>query len=193
MTDVVDIVDGLDLVVGLADGHLHPDDLEAARRAARSARDRAGHLGATLVTALLGGTGVGKSSLLNALAGEHVASTSPVRPHTTEPLAWIPSGAEPALATLLDDLEITRRVVQSRVPGMAILDMTDVDSVEAGHRSFHRNHRGPDLRLDPIRVEHLPGAQPERAPGGSRDRPDHVLDGTQSLLETAHRGALGRQ
>ena len=134
MTDVVDIVDGLDLVVGLADGHLHPDDLEAARRAARSARDRAGHLGATLVTALLGGTGVGKSSLLNALAGEHVASTSPVRPHTTEPLAWIPSGAEPALATLLDDLEITRRVVQSRVPGMAVLDMTDVDSVEAGHR-----------------------------------------------------------
>ena len=41
-------------MVGLADGHLHPDDLEAARRAARSARDRAGHLGATLVTALLG-------------------------------------------------------------------------------------------------------------------------------------------
>lgn len=134
MTDVVDIVDGLDLVVGLADGHLHPDDLEAARRAARSARDRAGHLGATLVTALLGGTGAGKSSILNALAGEHVASTSPVRPHTTEPLAWIPSDAEPALGTLLDDLGVTQRVVQSRVPGMAILDMTDVDSLESSHR-----------------------------------------------------------
>ena len=33
MTDIVDIVDGLDLVVGLADGHLHPDDLDSARRA----------------------------------------------------------------------------------------------------------------------------------------------------------------
>ncbi|MEK7252234.1 MAG: GTPase [Actinomycetota bacterium] len=136
MTDVVDIVDGLDLVVGLAEGHLHPDDLDSARRAARNARDRVGHLGASLVTALLGGTGVGKSSLLNALAGEPVASTSPVRPHTTEPLAWIPSNAEPALSTLLKDLGITRRVLQTRVPGIAILDMTDIDSLEAGHRRW---------------------------------------------------------
>ncbi len=134
MTDVVSIVDGLDLVVGLADGHLHPDDLEAARRAARRARERVGHLGSTLVTALLGGTGAGKSSLLNALAGDHVASTSPVRPHTTEPLAWIPSAIEPALIALLDGLGIRRRVVQSRAPGIAILDMTDVDSVESLHR-----------------------------------------------------------
>ena len=134
MTDVVSIVDGLDLVVGLADGHLHPDDLESARRAARRAHDRVGHLGGTLVAALLGGTGAGKSSLLNALAGDHVASTSPVRPHTTEPLAWIPSAAEPALVALLDTLGITRLVAQSRVPGMAILDMTDVDSIESRHR-----------------------------------------------------------
>lgn len=135
MTDVVSIVDGLDLVVGLADGHLHPDDLESARRAARRARDRVGHLGATLVTALLGGTGAGKSSLLNALAGETVASTSPVRPHTTEPLVWMPSTAEPALLTLLDTLRITRRVNQTRAQGMAIIDMTDVDSIEDRHRS----------------------------------------------------------
>jgi 50S ribosome-binding GTPase len=134
MTDVGSLVDGLDLVVGLADGHLHPDDLERARRAARDARSRVGHLGSTLVAALLGGTGVGKSSLLNALAGERVASTSPVRPHTTDPLAWIPEQAEPALGELLDGLGISRRHTQGRVPGMAILDMTDVDSVEFRHR-----------------------------------------------------------
>lgn len=135
MSDVLAIVDGLDLVVGLADGHLHPDDLASARRAARRARERAGHLGATLVTALLGGTGAGKSSLLNALAADRIASTSPVRPHTTEPLAWIPAGAEPALAALLDDLGIRRRVVQDRAPGIALLDMTDVDSLEVVHRT----------------------------------------------------------
>jgi hypothetical protein len=134
MTDVGSLVDGLDLVVGLADGHLHPDDLERARRAARDARNRVGHLGSTLVAALLGGTGVGKSSLLNALAGERVASTSPVRPHTTDPLAWVPEQAEPALGELLDGLGISRRHAQRRVPGMAILDMTDVDSVEFRHR-----------------------------------------------------------
>ena len=42
---------------------------QSKKRAARDARNRVGHLGSTLVAALLGGTGVGKSSLLNALAG----------------------------------------------------------------------------------------------------------------------------
>lgn len=134
MTDVVAIVDGLDLVVGLADGHLHPDDLAAARRAARQARERTGHLGSTLVAALLGGTGAGKSSLLNALAGERIASTSAVRPHTTRPLAWVPKGAEPALGRLLDQVGIDHRVEQERLPGVALLDLTDVDSLEEGHR-----------------------------------------------------------
>lgn len=134
MTDVISVVEGLDLVVALADGHLHPDDMESVRRSAQLARHRVGHLGATLVTALLGGTGAGKSSLLNALAGERIASTSAVRPHTTEPLAWVPAGAEPSLARLLASLGITSVVDQSKIPGMAVIDMTDVDSLEASHR-----------------------------------------------------------
>jgi energy-coupling factor transporter ATP-binding protein EcfA2 len=134
VTDVVSVVEGLDLVVGMAEGHLHPDDLATARRAARSARLRVGHLGATLVTALVGGTGAGKSSLLNALAGNRIASTSAVRPHTTEPLAWVPEDAEPRLRALLDSLGVTSIIPQSRFPGLAILDMTDVDSLESAHR-----------------------------------------------------------
>jgi len=134
VTDVVAVVEGLDLVVGLAEGHLHPDDLDAVRRAASTARNRVGHLGSTLVVALLGGTGAGKSSLLNALAGERIASTSAVRPHTTEPLAWIPEGAEPGLTALLDSLGITSVITQSGFEGLAVIDMTDVDSLEASHR-----------------------------------------------------------
>lgn len=134
MTDVVSIVDGLDLVVGLAQGHLHPDDLSAARSSALTARSRVGHLGSTLVLALLGGTGAGKSSLLNAIAGKPVASTSPVRPHTMDPLAWIPARSEKALRTLLDRLEISERVEQDRFPDFAILDMIDVDSLVFSHR-----------------------------------------------------------
>lgn len=134
MTDVVSMVDGLDLVVGLARDHLHPDDLRSARASARTARSRVGHLGSSLVLALLGGTGAGKSSLLNAIAGRQVASTSAVRPHTTQPLAWIPSGAESSLRLLLDRLEIVDRVEQGRFPDMAVLDMIDVDSMVVAHR-----------------------------------------------------------
>lgn len=135
MSEVISVIDGLDLVVALADGQVHPEDLDRARRDARLARERRGHLGGTLVLALLGGTGSGKSSLLNALAGEQVAAVSPVRPHTARPLAWVPAGAEPALARLLDRLGVEERVTHDCFPGLALLDLTDVDSVAAAHRA----------------------------------------------------------
>lgn len=136
MSDVISIVEGLDFVVSLAEGHLEAEDLGAAKEVARRARARAGHLGSTMVLALVGGTGSGKSSLLNALAGEEVASTSAIRPHTTEPTAWTPADAEPSLDLLLDRLGVHRRVEHDRFPGLAVLDMTDIDSIEAGHREL---------------------------------------------------------
>jgi energy-coupling factor transporter ATP-binding protein EcfA2 len=131
--DIVAVIDGLDLVVSLAEGQVHPEELDRARSGARAVREARGHLGATLVLALVGGTGSGKSSLLNALAGEVVASVSPMRPHTTRPLAWVPSDAEPGLYGLLDRFGVEERVVHDRFPGLALLDMTDVDSVATGH------------------------------------------------------------
>jgi len=135
VSEVISVIDGLDLVVALAEGQVHPEDLDRARGDARGARERRGHLGGTLVLALLGGTGSGKSSLLNALAGEEVAAVSAVRPHTARPLAWVPAGAEPALGRLLDRLGVEERVAQERFPGLALLDLTDVDSVNASHRT----------------------------------------------------------
>ena len=58
-----------------------------ARRVAR----RAGFGGAVYVMALAGGTGVGKSSVLNALAGEEVSPAKSVRPTTDAPVAWVPA------------------------------------------------------------------------------------------------------
>jgi len=117
MTDMIKVVEGLDLVVEMAVGVVHPDDVVLARSAADRARDRRGYLGGTLVVGIIGGTGSGKSSLLNALAGREVASVSPVRPH------------------LLDRLGIAERVEQDQFPGLALLDATDVDSIELGHRA----------------------------------------------------------
>src|SRR3954470_10940974 len=63
---------------------------------------RTGFPGDAYVLALVGGTGVGKSSLLNALAGSVVSPASARRPTTSEPIAWIPSGEREALAPLLE-------------------------------------------------------------------------------------------
>jgi len=134
VSDAVTIVDGLDLVVALAEGQVSDDQVEAARRTAVQMRLRPGFPGATLVIAIVGGTGSGKSSLLNALAGERVASVGAVRPHTAVPLAWIPEDAEPAVHELLDRVGVSRAVGQRRFPGLALIDMTDVDSVEMTHR-----------------------------------------------------------
>jgi energy-coupling factor transporter ATP-binding protein EcfA2 len=134
VSDVIAIVEGLDFVVSLAAGHVHPEEVYSARTVADDARTRSGHLGSTLVLALVGGTGSGKSSLLNALAGEDIASTSAVRPHTTQPLAWVPQESEPSLAALLDRLGVDDRVTQDRHPNLAVLDMTDIDSVAVDHR-----------------------------------------------------------
>ncbi|HUG75367.1 MAG TPA: GTPase [Acidimicrobiia bacterium] len=136
MSDVEGLLEHLDLVIGTAEGVASSEDLRAAARAARETRDRVGHLGSTLVLALLGGTGVGKSSLLNAIAGGSVASVSPIRPHTTRPLAWVPAAAEPGLGALLDRLGVDGRVEHDRLPGVAILDMTDIDSLAEGHRAL---------------------------------------------------------
>jgi len=136
MSDAITVVEGLDFVISLAAGHVQPAELDAARTVADAARSRAGHLGTTMVLALVGGTGSGKSSLLNALAGERIASTSLVRPHTTEPMAWIPSHPEPALQLLLNRLGVEQQVSHDRFDELAVLDMTDVDSVVVEHRDL---------------------------------------------------------
>ena len=76
-----------------------PVDAEAAL--ATRVRERIGFAGDAYVLALVGGTGVGKSSLLNALAGEEITAASARRPTTDEPVAWIPQSREQDLAPVL--------------------------------------------------------------------------------------------
>ncbi len=70
------------------------------------ARGRLGFPSDVYVLALVGGTGVGKSTLLNALAGEAVSVASVRRPTTGRPVAWIPAGTRDELAELLDWLGV---------------------------------------------------------------------------------------
>ena len=92
----------------------------------------------TYLLALVGGTGVGKSSLLNALAGQPVSEASARRPTTSTPVAWVPHVSRDEVAGLLDWLEVRPEDVRDHdepaLAGVAILDLPDLDSIERSHR-----------------------------------------------------------
>lgn len=136
MSDVVAALDSLDLAIGRAEGIAEDVDVKAAAAAAELIRDRRGFLGETLVIALAGGTGSGKSSLLNALAGRPIAETGVLRPTTERALAWIPTDPEPGLLALLDRLEIEDRHEQADLPGVAVIDLPDHDSIVLQHQQI---------------------------------------------------------
>ena len=134
MRDVPELLDAVDLVLSRAQGVVSPAVLEPLRSHADDIRQRRGFLGETLVLAIAGGTGTGKSSLLNALAGEVITSVSVLRPHTDEPLAVIPENPEPAVTVLLDTLGIAYRHEHSGFTRTALIDLPDVDSIAEWHR-----------------------------------------------------------
>ena len=134
MRDVPELLDAVDLVLSRAEGVVPSDSLDSLRAHAHDIRQRRGFLGETLVLAIAGGTGTGKSSLLNALAGEVITSVSVLRPHTDEPLAVIPENPEPAVTVLLDTLGIAYRHEHAGFTRTALIDLPDVDSIAEWHR-----------------------------------------------------------
>ena len=112
-------------------------DTTHARRVLADARQRLGFEGSAYVLALVGGTGVGKSSLLNALAGTVVSPAGARRPTTGTPVAWVAQSARDETAPLLRWLDV--REVRDHANGafadVAILDLPDVDSTTPEHRA----------------------------------------------------------
>jgi energy-coupling factor transporter ATP-binding protein EcfA2 len=113
--------------------------LETARAGSvlENARRRLGFEGSAYVLALVGGTGVGKSSLLNALAGAVVSPASPRRPTTDTPVAWVAESARDETASLLRWLDVreVRDHRETAFANVAIVDLPDVDSTTPEHRA----------------------------------------------------------
>ncbi len=112
-------------------------DASRARRVVADARLRLGFEGSAYVLALVGGTGVGKSSLLNALAGRVVSPAGARRPTTGTPIAWVAESAREETAPLLRWLDVreVRDHAESVFADVAILDLPDVDSTTPEHRA----------------------------------------------------------
>lgn len=88
-----------------------------------------------LVVALFGGTGVGKSSLLNRLAGAPLARVGVQRPTSREVTLYVHEAVE--LGTLPQDLLAQVGVQRHRVEqrrGICWIDAPDIDSTEESNR-----------------------------------------------------------
>lgn len=101
-------------------------------------RPRARDAGAPLVAILLGSTGSGKSSLLNALVGRDLSPSGVLRPTTRRPVAVAhPDDARgellPGLAAR-DELELVADPAIGR--GLVLVDAPDFDSVELANRAL---------------------------------------------------------
>jgi GTPase SAR1 family protein len=133
---ISELASALDLVKLRAGDYLDPDEIEDVEDIVERVDERRGFPGDVFVVALAGGTGAGKSSLLNAFAGEEVASVSAVRPHTDQPLALLPQDPGFELTSFLDDMGIGDRVSHSSFRDLAVVDLPDQDSIAAEHRAL---------------------------------------------------------
>ena len=128
----------LDEVIAAADGRLDEPLVAQARELQAKAAERLARGSQAVVVALAGGTGSGKSSLFNALAGQQLAQTGPVRPVTGEAMA-LAAGDPDASSAVLDWLRVRRRhhvAGTADLPeGLVLLDLPDHDSIVIEHRT----------------------------------------------------------
>ena len=111
-------------------------DAKAAVATRETAGARLGFPSSAYVLALVGGTGVGKSTLLNAIAGEKVSPAGARRPTTSSAVAWVSSTRGRELAGLLKWLGIKemREHAGGALADVAVLDLPDFDSIAREHR-----------------------------------------------------------
>jgi predicted GTPase len=121
--------------LAIASGRLSDSEVALTRDVLDRAGQRLGLGMEFTVAALAGGTGSGKSSLFNAIAGTELSSAGPRRPTTgvAHACVWGHMNAEP----LLDWLAVPRRHHHdsgSELEGLVLLDLPDSDSTEEAHR-----------------------------------------------------------
>lgn len=90
-------------------------------------------LAAPLVIGVIGGTGVGKSSLVNALVGAEISPVSKLRPTTNVPRLIVPPGIRPEMLGISPDsvevVEIDRPITSELI----LVDCPDPDTSDPGN------------------------------------------------------------
>ncbi len=134
MADLFTLLDLGDLAIARAEGILDaPVRHDLATTVARL-RSRGGYVGDAVVIALAGGTGSGKSSLLNALVAEPVVPVGITRPTTLRSTAVVPADTDIDFSRLTANLGVDEVVRSRALTSTILVDLPDFDSVETAHR-----------------------------------------------------------
>lgn len=133
---MVALLDVYDRMVADAASHLPTEIVAPVANIGRAVRTKRALAGEVTLVGLLGGTGSGKSSLLNALAGVEVSPAGARRPTTSQPVAWVPVNGGTALEAMLKVLGIEQRVDHDGEIPLAVLDLPDIDSLVTQHRQL---------------------------------------------------------
>ena len=101
MSNVNEVVEAVEMALMHSRGLAKDEVYTGAADSVSMIRSRRGFLGNTLVLALAGGTGSGKSSLMNAFAGKNITQTGAIRPTTEQAMAWLPDPIDSGVEDLL--------------------------------------------------------------------------------------------
>lgn len=136
------VTGALDDTLELGPGRLPDDDLAALAALRTRVEDRLARGDGLTVVAVAGGTGVGKSALVNRLAGAPVVDEGVRRPTTGHPVA-VAAAFDDTTDALCDWLDLADRRDGVVLPaGLVLVDLPDHDSVERGHEQTARRLAG---------------------------------------------------
>lgn len=131
---IADLLDKADLALASCRGVIEETDLAVIAPIIRNVRIRVSYPEDVIVAALAGGTGSGKSSLFNAIAGSEVTEVGGVRPTTSRAVAVASEGRMADLDGYLDVIGVESRVTGPVPDWLCLIDLPDTDSVETDHR-----------------------------------------------------------
>lgn len=130
---LIDAVEKAELAVASSAGVVPDAALQPVINLLGTIRARMSYPQEVLIVALAGGTGSGKSSLVNALVGEELVDVGGIRPTTSEAAASVPDGSGSRFDGFLDYIGVGERHTHHGPP-FCIIDLPDMDSVEEAHR-----------------------------------------------------------